>query len=153
MPTSHETNRLLASVRSALLDDELRRTYGRQIHAPFKFFNWINVLDDEHFDHFFTDFAGQGRIRWHYGVAHSLLGSFEDSFTAEIGRGWLPEENANRAKRFVGTSRRRSCLFGTAISRKTYSRSRLTLSNPEIYVQLNHLLFTDIADPEMCVDA
>ncbi|CAD6566990.1 MAG: hypothetical protein ASARMPRED_000454 [Alectoria sarmentosa] len=94
-------NRLLASVRRALLDDELRRTYGEQIRASPEFFNWISILGDEKFDDFFTDFAGQGRIRWHYGVAHPLLCSFEDSFMAEHGRGWLPEDNANRARTFM----------------------------------------------------
>ena len=33
--------------------------------------------------------------------AHPLLCSFEDSFMAEHGRGWLPEDNANRARTFV----------------------------------------------------
>lgn len=94
-------NRLLVSVRSALLDDELRNTYGHRILAPPTFFNWIEILRDESFDDFFTAFAGQGRIRWHYGVAHPLLCSFEDSFMAEYGRGWLPEDNANRARTFV----------------------------------------------------
>lgn len=62
-------NSLLASVRSALLDDELRQTYGKRIHAAPEFFNWIQILNDERFDDgFFTAFAGQGRIRWHYGV-------------------------------------------------------------------------------------
>ena len=98
-------NRLLASARKALLDDELRRTYGEHIDAPPEFFNWISILGDEKFDDFFTDFAGQGRIRWHYGVAHPLLCSFEDSFMAEHGRGWLPEDNANRARTFV-------CILG-----------------------------------------
>lgn len=96
-------NRLLTDVRSALLDDGLRMIYGTRIHAPSEFFNWINVLDHERFDDFFTDFAGQARIRWHYGVAHPLLCSFEDSFMADHGRGWLPENNADRAKTLVRT--------------------------------------------------
>lgn len=91
-------NRLLASVRSALLDDRLRHTYGQQIYADPDFFNWINDLRHEKFDEFFTDFAGQGRIRWHYGVAHPLLCSFEDSFMAEHGRGWLSKHNTNEAR-------------------------------------------------------
>ena len=96
-------NRLLASVRSALLDDGLRMAYAERIYAPSEFFDWINFLNDERFDVFFTDFAGQGRVRWHYGLSHSLLCSFEDSFMSEHGRGWLPENNANQAKTFVCT--------------------------------------------------
>ena len=98
---SVKLNHLLACVRNALLDDELRLLYSERIHASPEFFNWIRVLDDDKFDEFFTGFAGQARIRWHYGVAHPLLCSFEDSFIAEHGRGWLPEDNANRAKTLV----------------------------------------------------
>ena len=58
-------NRLLASVRSALLDDELRTTYGKRVHSSPEFLNWIDILRNETFNNdFFTDFAGQGRIRW-----------------------------------------------------------------------------------------
>ncbi len=96
-------NRLLASVRSALRNEEFRATYRARIRRPSEFFNWVNDLDDEKFDDFLTDFAGQGRIRWHYGVAHPLLCSFEDSFMAEHGRGWLPEDKADRARTFVRT--------------------------------------------------
>lgn len=99
---SLKLNRLLASVRSALLDDDLLITYAERIHAPSDYFNWVTILDDKEFDYFFTDFAGQARIRWHYGVAHPLLCSFEDSFMANTGRAWLLEEdNANQAKTFV----------------------------------------------------
>ena len=95
-------NSLIASVRCALLDDRLRKIYGERIqHSPSSF-NWIKTLDNESFDNFFTDFAGQARVRWHYGVAHPLLCSFEDSFMADRGRPWLPEDNANPAKIFVG---------------------------------------------------
>ena len=92
---------LLASVRSALRNDGLRMIYGERIQAPSDFFDWIPKLDDESFDNFFTDYAGQARIRWHYGVAHSLLCNFEDSFMAESGRDWLTENNANQAKTLV----------------------------------------------------
>lgn len=119
---SAKLNRLLASVRSGLLDDELRRTYGEQIHTPSEFFSWIDLLDEKHVDNFFTDFAGQGRIRWHYGVAHPLLCSFEDSFMAEIGRGWLPEDNANRARALVRTSRKNSACLVLQSSRRIWSR-------------------------------
>lgn len=52
---------------------------------------------------FFQDFAGQGRIRWHYGIAHSILSGMEKivlaptrnppprkhSFRLPCSRGWL----------------------------------------------------------------
>ena len=75
--------------------------YGERIQRPRDFFNWVQVLDNESFDNFFTDYAGQARVRWHYGVAHSLLCSFEHSFMAESGRHWLTENNANQAKTLV----------------------------------------------------
>jgi hypothetical protein len=37
----------------------------------------------------FAEFAGQGRLRWHRGVAHPILAGIEKSYAAEHGRGWL----------------------------------------------------------------
>ena len=128
---SKKLNRLLASVRSALLDNGLRMEYGKQICASPDFFDWVDILDNEGFDAFFTDFAGQGRIRWHYGVAHPLLCSFEDSFMADHGRGWLPENEANRARTFVRTDRKTFVLFGIEYNCTTCFGSTLTCSAPE----------------------
>ena len=51
---------------------------------------------------FFTRFAGQGRIRWHYGVAHSILTGIEDSFVADYGRDWLRNAEKARTKLVTG---------------------------------------------------
>ena len=59
------------------------------------------MLHNDSFDNFFTDFAGQARIRWHYGVAHSILCSFEDRFIAETGRGWLLQDSAHQVRTLV----------------------------------------------------
>ena len=75
--------------------------YGERIQRPREFFNWVQILDNDSFTNFFTDYAGQARVRWHYGVAHPLLCSFEDSFMAESGRDWLTEKNADQAKTLV----------------------------------------------------
>ena len=53
--------------------------------------------EERKFNRFFTEFAGQGRTRWHYGVAHSILTDIEDTILADIehngvsssGRGWF----------------------------------------------------------------
>lgn len=37
----------------------------------------------------FAEFAGQGRLRWHRGVAHPILAGIEKSYAAEHGRGWF----------------------------------------------------------------
>lgn len=39
-------------------------------------------------------FAGQGRLPWHYGVAHSILAGIETTFVAKEGRNWLRDENS-----------------------------------------------------------
>lgn len=120
-------NRLLASVRTALLDETSRGTYESRINRTLNlapdFFNWIHDLPaDSGFSDFFTDFAGQGRIRWHYGVAHPLLCSFEKSFMAEDGRGWLAD--ANRARELVRIfGRCYPILLVLRLSRQTCSGS------------------------------
>ncbi|KAI9684405.1 MAG: hypothetical protein M1829_002215 [Trizodia sp. TS-e1964] len=38
---------------------------------------------------FFVCFAGQGRLHWHYGVAHPILSGIERSLSASTTRGWL----------------------------------------------------------------
>ena len=84
-------NRLIESVRVALLNTELRETYIRETGRPQRHFTWTRMLsNDDYFrEDFFTKFAGQGRIRWHYGVAHSILAGAEESYIAEHGRNWL----------------------------------------------------------------
>jgi hypothetical protein len=37
----------------------------------------------------FKKFAGQGRLRWHYGAAHCLLEGLEDDHLKARGRGWI----------------------------------------------------------------
>ena len=76
-------------------------SYAARISQGPDFFDWVRQLNTRTFDKdFFTNFAGQARIRWHYGVAHPLLCSFEDSFIADRGRDWL--RNPNEARAFVG---------------------------------------------------
>ena len=89
-------------MRNALRNDGLRESYAARIGQESSSFDWVvTELNATTFDHnFFTEFAGQARIRWHYGVAHPLLCSFEDSYIADRGRDWL--SNANEARAFVG---------------------------------------------------
>ncbi|KAH0537566.1 hypothetical protein FGG08_005665 [Glutinoglossum americanum] len=45
---------------------------------------------DAHFDgDFFVGFGGQGRRRWHYGVAYTIVAGIEDGFVKRHGRNWL----------------------------------------------------------------
>lgn len=94
--TRVKLNSLLNHSRHALLDGIIRETYRERINASEEYFNWTGVLSEQIFVDFFTHFAGQGRVRWHYGVAHPLLCSFENSFLAERGRGWLDDADSAR---------------------------------------------------------
>jgi hypothetical protein len=43
---------------------------------------------------FFVGFGGQGRRRWHYGVAYTIVAGIEDEFVKEYGRDWLRHPEA-----------------------------------------------------------
>jgi hypothetical protein len=53
---------------------------------------------------FFSRFAGQGRLRWHYGCAHSILSDIENAWIADRGRDWLRDEKEARAKLVLGST-------------------------------------------------
>ena len=84
-------NNLVDEVRSALLDHGLRDSYMTETRRSARDFAWTECLRDEDFffGDFFTQFSGQGRVRWHYGVAHSILAGIESKFMAVEGRNWL----------------------------------------------------------------
>ena len=90
-----QLNDLVDDVRSALLDPRLQVSYMTEIHRCRRDFAWTERLQDEDFfrGNFFTKFAGQGRLRWHYGVAHPILAGIETVFMAKDGRDWLRDED------------------------------------------------------------
>ena len=100
-----ELNSLLDHVRLALLNPDLRNTYMAVTGRTQEDFDWTNALNNEDFFHqdFFTQFAGQGRVRWHYGVAHPILASIESSFMADYGRDWLRDPEHARTKMVLGS--------------------------------------------------
>jgi len=53
---------------------------------------------------FFDRFAGQGRLRWHYGCAHSVLSDIENVWIADRGRDWLRDEKEARTKLVLGSN-------------------------------------------------
>lgn len=59
----------------------------------------------------FIDFAGQGRLRWHYGCAHSILTSIERSWIAEQRRPWLAYEEEARLWLVLGDPSRTPFQF------------------------------------------
>jgi hypothetical protein len=98
--TRNKLNKLVGAVRGALLDPDLRETYIRDTGRPEKDFSWTQKLSDGDYfrDDFFTRFAGQGRVRWHYGFAHGILTGIEESFVAEQGRGWFTDDKVEAAR-------------------------------------------------------
>ncbi|KAE9366555.1 hypothetical protein N431DRAFT_417354 [Stipitochalara longipes BDJ] len=57
--------------------------------------DWVNALNEVAFQgDFFVGFGGQGRRRWHYGVANAILAGLEDEFIKQYGRNWLSLDNA-----------------------------------------------------------
>ncbi|KAL9094894.1 MAG: hypothetical protein Q9165_002843 [Trypethelium subeluteriae] len=69
-------NKLVDKVREALMDDDLRAQYiatfnARGLQKQEELASWVIKISTQakHMDNFFTDFAGQGRVRWHYGAA------------------------------------------------------------------------------------
>ena len=53
---------------------------------------------------FFQEFAGQARVRWHYGAAHPILSDIENCYIADKGRNWLANETEARASLVTGRS-------------------------------------------------
>ena len=90
-----QLNDLVDEVRVALLDPSLQNSYMIDTHRGPRDFTWTSQLSNDDFfqGSFFTCFAGQGRVRWHYGVAHSILAGIEKTFVARKGRDWLRDEN------------------------------------------------------------
>ena len=91
-------NKFLDEIRYALPDAGLRDAYLRTIHRNQNELSWTANIRDQDFDlskgQFFSHFAGQGRVRWHYGVAHPILAGIEKTFVAGHGRGWLEHSMA-----------------------------------------------------------
>ena len=97
-PVMTKLNKFLATTRTVLLerDDRLRE---RGVFAPA--LAWTQNLreNSEEWDDFFTTFAGQGRVRWHYGVCQPIIVGIEEAFSLDDGREWL--EGANARQRLV----------------------------------------------------
>lgn len=102
-----ELNNFLEIVRSALLTPGLRDTYIRDSEREPEDFTWTGVLNNKDYfcQDFFTHFAGQGRVRWHYGVAHPVLDGIERTFMAECGRNWLREPERAKNLMVLGPNR------------------------------------------------
>ncbi|KAI9665873.1 MAG: hypothetical protein M1821_003808 [Bathelium mastoideum] len=113
-PTTSENirkklNKIVDKVRLALLDPEHRDKYiasfsdrGEKKYEEIR--RWIMAISiqAQHLDEFFTDFAGQGRVRYHYGAAHPILSDIERCYIGERGRDWLRNEDEARCELVLG---------------------------------------------------
>lgn len=85
-------NNLLDDVRAALLDTDLRESYMRTEKRTQADLHWVESLRSHSFmgtSGFFTGFAGQGRLKFHYGIANPILTGIEEAYVAQKGRAWL----------------------------------------------------------------
>lgn len=89
-------NEFLEDVRAALLYGPSRTQFLARSARREHELSWTSAFKDDDFRlyDFFAHFAGQGRIRWHYGVAHPILAAMERSYVSASGRGWLGDTNA-----------------------------------------------------------
>ena len=96
--TKRRLNALVDDTRRALRHPQnqdiiVRQGGGRRDrHYP-----WLDRLgDDAHPGAFFDDFAGQGRLRMHFGIAHPIISNVEFSYVGQHGRNWLQHERDAR---------------------------------------------------------
>jgi hypothetical protein len=100
-------NTLIDHVRHSLRDQSNREAFIDSFrHEPNheKLRVWINNVahEGENMEDFFVDFAGQARVRWHYGAAHAILCDIENCYIAKRGRNWLANEEEARASLVLG---------------------------------------------------
>ncbi|EMC96232.1 hypothetical protein BAUCODRAFT_69340 [Baudoinia panamericana UAMH 10762] len=108
-------NRLIDHVRKSLMDEQVRRLFAETIDAAeerAQVERRINDLGEQCAIMgnvpFFEGFAGQARVRWHYGAAHPILCDIDDCYISAHGRHWLRDET--RARMFLVLGSRRGGL-------------------------------------------
>ncbi|KAL8648367.1 MAG: hypothetical protein Q9210_005034, partial [Variospora velana] len=108
-------NDFMEETRLALLDPVLRKSFLSKSQRNEADLAWTSALDVDDFyrdgQGFFTRFAGQGSIRWHYGVAYPILAAIESPYVAASGRGWLADSNAARAAIVWGPIREQGLIW------------------------------------------
>jgi hypothetical protein len=100
-------NHLVDHVRHSLRNEQHRNDFVNTFHDQPNFEQlqiWVEnvATKGEDMYDFFIDFAGQARIRWHYGVAHPILSDIENCYIADRGRNWLANEAEARASLVLG---------------------------------------------------
>ncbi|KAF2837874.1 hypothetical protein M501DRAFT_995116 [Patellaria atrata CBS 101060] len=101
-------NKLVDLVRISLMDDAIRNEFIESFSdrpESQRMREWVGNISNqcEYMNDFFVRFAGQGRVRWHYGVAHPILSDIENSYIADHGRYWLRNEQEARTNLVLGS--------------------------------------------------
>jgi hypothetical protein len=101
-------NTLIDHVRNSLRNEHHRNHFIHSFRDHPDFERLKKRVEDiaaaKEFEYeFFEEFAGQGRIRWHYGAAHPILSDIEDCYIAGKGRNWLADEHDARMNLVLGT--------------------------------------------------
>ncbi|KAJ4321392.1 hypothetical protein N0V94_002929 [Neodidymelliopsis sp. IMI 364377] len=104
-------NTLVDHVRHALRDKQHREDFINSFRDQPKFEDLRAEVEGlatlsvgEDMKNFFQEFAGQARVRWHYGAAHPILSDIENCYIADKGRNWLADEAEARASLVTGRS-------------------------------------------------
>jgi hypothetical protein len=100
-------NALIDRVRLSLMDDTVKQDYLRTITDVGHQTRMVEEVEKRSracpdLEEFFVKFAGQGRKRFHYGVAHPILTDIEQAYIAEKGRNWLADEKEARTILVLG---------------------------------------------------
>lgn len=106
-------NRFLDVVRLALLNSASRQAFLIESNRTEDDVSWTTALevDDLYREGFFTQFAGQGRIQWHYGVAHPILAGMESNYLAPHGRNWLQDIEKARQEIIWGPTKQQGLIW------------------------------------------
>jgi hypothetical protein len=101
-------NSLIDHVRHALHNERHRNQFlntFRDHHEFKKLQDRVETIAnaEENVHDFFEEFAGQARVRWHYGAAHAILSDIEHCYIADKGRNWLADERDARMNLVLGT--------------------------------------------------
>lgn len=101
-------NKLVDLVCNSIQDDAIREEFISSfgdLPESQRMAYWVQkiALRAEHIrGNFFQNFAGQGRVRFHYGAAYAILIDIEKAYVAEHGRNWLSLEREARASLVLG---------------------------------------------------
>ena len=103
----NKLNDLVDRVRRSLMNEAVRDMYLGTIHNREQkevMRRWVQTISSmcPFLNDFFVDFAGQGRIRWHYGCCHPIIRDIERSYLAAEGRDWLHSEQEARTLLVLG---------------------------------------------------